>query len=242
MTDVIKTGDYRVVLSDEGCDSLISDPPFGKKTHEGARTTAEHDTHGISYRPWRPYDVLQYISWAAPRTRRWMFNMTSHDLIEPYMDYYSDEGWYPFAPVTIVMLGMGVRKQGDGPASWTIYGMAARARSRAAMANQISNGTALWRALPGAYVWQGAGGGDGREKPVTGMAEIVRDYSNPGDIVMDPFAGSGSTLQAALIHGRKAIGSELEPSIAAAANIAIARQDIYRTKPDVEPAQMRLIL
>lgn len=231
MTDIIRTGDYRIALATDECDSMICDPPFGAKTHEGARTTAEHDQQGITYTCWRSYDVKDFVSWAVPRTRRWIFAMTSHDLIEPYMDYYSDNGFYPFAPIAIVMLGMGVRKQGDGPSSWTIYGMTARARNRKAMDNQISNGTALWRALPGAYVWHGAGSGNGRGKPVSGMADIVCDYSNPGDVVMDPFAGEGSTLQAALIHGRVAIGSEIDPAVAYAANVALQRQEPYAANP-----------
>ena len=35
--------------------------------------------------------------------------------------------------------------------------------------------------------------------------------SRPGDVVLDPFAGSGTTLKVALELGRKAIGIELNP-------------------------------
>lgn len=35
--------------------------------------------------------------------------------------------------------------------------------------------------------------------------------SRPGDIVLDPFMGSGTTAQVALQHGRRAIGCELNP-------------------------------
>jgi site-specific DNA-methyltransferase (adenine-specific) len=38
----------------------------------------------------------------------------------------------------------------------------------------------------------------------------IRSWSNPGDVVLDPFAGSGTTLWAAKQHGRKAIGIEIE--------------------------------
>ena len=35
--------------------------------------------------------------------------------------------------------------------------------------------------------------------------------SRPGDIVLDPFMGSGTTAQVALQHGRRAVGCELNP-------------------------------
>ena len=36
--------------------------------------------------------------------------------------------------------------------------------------------------------------------------------SRPGDIVLDPFMGSGTTAQVALQHGRRALGCELNPA------------------------------
>lgn len=45
-------------------------------------------------------------------------------------------------------------------------------------------------------------------KPVSLFAEILRQI--PGDTVLDPFMGSGTTLRAAKDLGRKAIGIEIE--------------------------------
>lgn len=48
------------------------------------------------------------------------------------------------------------------------------------------------------------------EKSVSILTPLVRTYSKAGDIVLDPFAGSGSTSVAAALEGRNYIGIELE--------------------------------
>jgi len=52
--------------------------------------------------------------------------------------------------------------------------------------------------------------------------------SRPGDVVLDPFAGSGTTLAVAKRYGRHAVGVELNPDYAALAEARIAsvRNDI----------------
>ena len=44
------------------------------------------------------------------------------------------------------------------------------------------------------------------QKPVTLFEYLVKTYSNPGDTIIDPFMGSGTTLIAARNLGRDAIG------------------------------------
>lgn len=46
------------------------------------------------------------------------------------------------------------------------------------------------------------------QKPLALMRELVRDFTEPGDVILDPFAGAGTTLLAAKIEGRSAIGCE----------------------------------
>lgn len=54
------------------------------------------------------------------------------------------------------------------------------------------------------------------------IRRLVRLYSNPGDVVLDPFLGIGSTAYVALEQGRRAVGFELKESYArqAAHNVA----------------------
>ncbi|HEX8834302.1 MAG TPA: site-specific DNA-methyltransferase [Abditibacteriaceae bacterium] len=49
------------------------------------------------------------------------------------------------------------------------------------------------------------------QKPVPLMRHLVLSYTNPGDVVLDPFAGSGSTGVACLENQRRFIGIEKEP-------------------------------
>lgn len=48
------------------------------------------------------------------------------------------------------------------------------------------------------------------EKPVNILRQLIESSSVMGETVYDPFAGSGSTLVAALLEGRQAVGVEFE--------------------------------
>lgn len=49
-------------------------------------------------------------------------------------------------------------------------------------------------------------------KPTALMALYILNSSDAGQLVLDPFAGSGTTILAALAFGRRAIGVEIEPA------------------------------
>ena len=49
-------------------------------------------------------------------------------------------------------------------------------------------------------------------KPLTLMRWLVRLVTPPGGTVFDPFAGSGTTIEAAMLEGFDAVGVEMEPS------------------------------
>ncbi len=48
------------------------------------------------------------------------------------------------------------------------------------------------------------------EKAVSVIKPLIESFSRPGDLVLDPFAGSGSTAVAAVFAGRRHLGIELD--------------------------------
>ena len=60
--------------------------------------------------------------------------------------------------------------------------------------------------------------------------DVVRHYSRPGALVMDPYAGTGTTLIAARMQGRPSIGAEIDPDTYAMAQRRIA--GVARVAPE----------
>lgn len=59
--------------------------------------------------------------------------------------------------------------------------------------------------------------------------KFVQGFSNPNDIILDPFIGSGTTAEMALKYGRKCIGFEIREDYCEVAVDRITNSDIYQT-------------
>ena len=62
------------------------------------------------------------------------------------------------------------------------------------------------------------------QKPLSVLLPLVETFSRPGGLVLDPFAGSGSTLMAAKLLGRRYLGVELDPKYQRIAASRLASQ------------------
>jgi hypothetical protein len=154
----------------------------------------------LVYAHWTPADVDAFVNSWAPRNRGWFVCLSDHSLCAAYEAAYERHGLTTFAPVGVLIPGMTVRMAGDGPSSWMIYANVARPK-------RLSK----WGTLPGGYT-----GGPGERvhiggKPLWLMLALIRDYTRKGDLVVDPCAGAATTLLAAGMENRRAIGAECDP-------------------------------
>ena len=216
----LRLGAWETALADVGeVGAVISDPPYSKRTHDGSDKGAEianlaTGTGGrhLSYAHWTTDHVMAFVRAWAPRNRGWFVCFSDHVLNPAYEAAYRDVGLTPFAPVGVLIPGMTVRQQGDGPSSWMLYVNVARPKC-----------LSRWGTLPGGYT-----GNSGERvhiggKPLWLMRALVRDYSKAGDLVVDPCAGAATTLIAAAENHRRAVGAEVDPE-----TFALARERIKK--------------
>jgi len=55
----------------------------------------------------------------------------------------------------------------------------------------------------------------------------ISSWSNPGDLVLDPFVGSGTTLKAARLLGRRAIGIDISEEYCSIATARLSQQVLF---------------
>jgi hypothetical protein len=174
---------------------------------------------GVEYARWDAEDAQVFVDHWHKNTLGWIVIITDHILAPVFAARLEMHGRYSFAPLPFVELGKQPRLTGDGPASWTCWIVVARPTTIA---------YSRWASLPGAYVpTTGTGVQSDRMikggKPLWLMRALVRDYSRPGDLICDPCAGGATTLLAAAMEGRRAVGAEMDPETFAQAQRRIAR-------------------
>lgn len=228
----LRLGRWQDCLGDVECDALITDPPYSQLTHAGmlvnegrvmhdrSRTEREWTRTGVVYAAWTAEDVQTFVTYWAPRVRGWIVVVTDDVLAPAFRAAFESAGRYAFPALPFVEIGKQPRLGGDGPASWTCWISVARPRHRRFQS---------WGSLPGGYVPPVSLNGTRGDRVIKGgkplwlMQALVRDYSRPGDLICDPCAGGATTLLAAAIEGRRAIGAEMDPNTYALAQKRLAR-------------------
>jgi site-specific DNA-methyltransferase (adenine-specific) len=245
----LRHGDWESVLADVAeVDAVIVDPPYSARVHSGHDTGAKfankktkhlkgngvHDTtrprRSLAYNAWGQNEIDSFVDSWAPRNRGWFAAFSDSDLCLLWRQAFERHGLTGFAPVPILIPGRTVRMAGDGPSSWTVYVNVARPKR-----------LCKWGTLPGGYYGtvlpadrkaQVVAGG----QPLWSMRALVRDYTKPGDLVCDPCAGGATTIIAAVIEGRRAIGAEVD-----AATFEVASRRLAGLGP-ITPRQPSLAL
>jgi len=180
-------------------DVIVTDPPYAPKTHAGARGGGMRQTRLIDFAAMDTLAAVALVKQCCQVAQRWVV-LT--------MDWRHATAVETQCPDLFVRAGIWVKRNG---------------------APQFTGdrpGTG-WEALiichrPGRKTWNGGGnhavwdiprvsGSHPTEKLLTLLRTLVEQFSNPGELVLDPFMGSGTTGVACLEQQRRFIGIEKDP-------------------------------
>lgn len=189
------------------------DEPSRESTYARRRSALGAGRREINYAAWSGETIRDFCSLWCPRIDGWCVSITDDILAPEWRRILGEYGRYVFAPLPLVETGSRCRMAGDGPSAWTCWIVVARPKNAKFKA---------WGTLPGAYVQPAernfnsasSGRAPGRVvggKPLESMKAIVRDYSRPGALVIDPTCGGGTTLVAAKTQGRRCVGIDILP-------------------------------
>jgi len=227
----------------ERCDAVIVDTPFTETTHNGqvyngrrqqaaatGRGLGNVSASGLGYNHWTREQMCEFATYWAAVCSGWLAVLCDDYGFSVYREILRDLDRVVFQDVPIVLSGMSCRLSGDGPSSAGVHMCVARPRGK-----PFSN----WGTLPGSYIGKihnmdGTRPSRPGGKPDWLMRAIVRDYSNPGDLVVDPTCGAGTTLRACQLEGRQWTGAEIDPE--AHADAARWLAEPY-TQPMITPAE-----
>lgn len=206
-------GDCRDVIGSLECiDLLVTDPPYSS----GARRDAEKQVRGSMLREGDDEDWFSHDAMTA-----WGFSWFLRSVLGALRDrlpkgshLYVFTDWRQQPNIYGMLEATGYRVNHSLTWDKQHYGMGAYWRNQHENIVFASCGTPkpmLDRGMGSVLRHRGVSP-DSRvhptEKPEPLLLDIIRAV--PGDVVFDPFAGSGSTLVAAKRLGRRAIGVELE--------------------------------
>lgn len=195
-------GDCRDVLPYVVADALITDPPYGVNlgTHQAAKQPDARLLHKAGYASYEDtpenFDsiVAPAIALALERTRRGLVFCAGH------------MAWR--LPPAAAIGGV-YQPSAAGRCSWGFNSFAHALLYGVSPTLEVGQG-ARATGFYGGSVPNATGWGHPVEKPLEWMLWAVSFASRVGELVLDPFAGSGTTLRAAKDLGRRAIGIELD--------------------------------
>lgn len=197
-------GDAAEVLPHiERCDLLVTDPPYGMDFQSNRRQERLDKIAGDD----GSYDVTPVLDAAVRAIGRGR---------HAYIFGPAVEGLPLTEPAELIwdkgVLGMGDLSKPWGPSheriTFATYepSKANRAKGYGKLAARLRKGSVIRALRP-----QGAATGrHPNEKPVVLLRQIIESSSMMGDVVLDPFMGSGSTCVAAVLEGRRAVGIEID--------------------------------
>lgn len=204
-TDRVKLfhGDSRLVLpmfEKESVDLVLTDPPYGVEFESGRRSESfgQIDNDGADDREIVRTVLVECVRLVGQNRHLYIFG--PDDVVE---------GLKVSEPASLVwdkaILGSGDLSASWGPSHEPITFVVSKFRhagqaGKGALPVRLRKGSVLRFTRP-----TGRKVRHPNEKPVPLLRELIESSSRQGEIVLDPFAGSGSTGVAAVLTGRRAL-------------------------------------
>lgn len=203
-------GETLVSLPDGSFDAVITDPPYGERTHTMARSSSQHAPAGgralsgsaAKFGSLTEEQVGLYLAECGRISRGW---------VVATIDYHHAFAFESNPPEGLRLLRIGVwlkrnpmpMLSGDRPAQgWEAIAYLHRADRKPSWNGGGSAGNF--------YTNTEQSIGHPTAKPLGIVSQFVRWFTPPRGTVLDPFAGSGTTLVAAKAEGRRAVGIEID--------------------------------
>lgn len=187
------------------CDLIVTDPPYGQEFVSGksggkwGSLLGDDDAEGVENR-------LAHALKGLRRGRHVYIFSGRLDLSKLPLCGITDLIWDK------EMIGMGDLTSPWGPQHEKIVfanyeiSKANREKGYGALSARLRKGSVLRSLRPNS----GRVKHHPTEKPVDILRQLIESSSVMGETVYDPFAGSGSTLVAAILEGRNAVGCEID--------------------------------
>ncbi|MBQ7154841.1 MAG: site-specific DNA-methyltransferase [Synergistaceae bacterium] len=197
--DARKREDIERLLDGESVDLVLTDPPYGMKCQDSRGYCGGHNVlmRGIKQR----YRSL--IGDDSQDTAREYWQVSS-DLTDNHI-IWGGQYFAHFLPISGAWIfwdkHTGTNDFSDGELAWCSRGKRIRYYSH------------LWNGVcrQGSYALNPRPRVHPTQKPVELHAKILEDFSAEGDLILDCFGGSGTTLIACEITGRTCFMMELSP-------------------------------
>lgn len=193
-------------MTDQSVDVVISDPPYDEFTHGfGKSTSTWSDARPQGIKQFEPLSDAPSLAGHLVRVaKRWAVAFCALEQLSSYRSGIKVKEWVRSGVWDKIVPGPQVTADRPGQA---VEGLAIMHREGKKRWNR-GGGAGIWRQLPA----------HGKErfdhpspKPIKLMLDLVADFSEPGEVIFDPFAGTGTTGVAALRLGRRVILVEQLP-------------------------------
>jgi site-specific DNA-methyltransferase (adenine-specific) len=201
-------------LPDKSVDHVICDPPYEAEAHTLQRRTkrtgadwAPVDLAPLDFDPMSPIGRAETARQIVRVSRRWIVVFCQAEAVSEWRECLEDAGAvYRRACVWIkpdAMPQLTGDRPGMGYESLVVAHAPGRSKwnggGRVGVYTENKNRSDLQRS------------GHPTRKPLGLMEALVSDFTDPGELICDPFAGSGTTGVACKRLGRRFVGWELDP-------------------------------